>query len=738
MKKITLVLALSCVVFVNAQSLWKKIDLKKTAFKSEKTFRKAQPKEFSLFSLDLENFKNQLTSQTKGLSKTIYLPTHEGNVAEYNIKESSNFTEPLNPKYGFIKTYSIQNTSNKNEVGKISIGTDGIHMILNSAEKGTLYVDPYTKDNNNYIAYNRNSVENINSDFECLVKSKISKQEQNTQKKRNPNDGNLRTYRFALACTGEYANYHINDQGVSSGTETERRAAVLSAMNTALSQINEIFEREMSVKLDIVLVGGENPVIFLDSNTDGYTGDDISTMIDENVSKCNSVIGLNNYDLGHLLHKDAASVNGLAYTPSVCSSFKGGGVTGAADPIGFDYVNVICHEIGHQFGANHTFNNTRNRNDATAVEPGSGSTIMSYAGINAPNVQDNHDDYFHAVSIDEMWNTIQSTFCGVTSPTGNTAPTADAGPDYTVPASTPLKLTGTGDDVDGTTSLTYNWDQLDNEIAGMPPERFNNGGPLFRSLSPGTSPTRYLPELSTVVAGSTFSTWEVIPAIEREINFAFNVRDNHSGGGSSARDDMKITVVTSNGFQLTSFNTSVSIDGATTQTITWDVANTDQAPISCQNVRIKLSTDGGLTFPIILEDSTPNDGTHDVTFPNSSVRNARIMVEAVDNIFYNVNAANFRINENPTASIENFEFSNFNLYPNPSNGNFKITFEVINTESVNIRLFDIRGRLVENRKFENTSSTFSEDLSFQSLNAGLYLLEVTNGNKKTVKKLVIK
>ncbi len=736
MRRITLVLVLFCAALTNAQDSWKKLDSENIAFRSEKAVRKTQPKKFSIYSLDIENFKNELTVQSKGNNKIIKLPGYDGNLTDYIVKEYSQFTEPLHPKYGFIRTYNIQSISDKNEFGKISIGTDGVHMIISSPKKGTFYVDPYTKDNKNYIAYDRKSIDKTETNFECLVKEDITKREKVSQN-RNPNDGNLRTYRFALACTGEYAAYHVNDQGVSSGTQTEQEAAVLSAMNTSLTRINQIFEKELAVKLDLVLVGGENPVLFLDPIADGYTNDNIGLMIDENVSRCNTLIGTANYDLGHLFYQGADS--GLAYTPSVCGGVKAGGVTGRVIPKGdpFD-VDFACHELGHQFGANHTQNNSCNRNSTTSVEPGSGSTIMSYAGICFPNVQPNADDYFHSISIDEMWDTMQGTFCAATSPTGNSAPTANAGLDYTVPASTPLILTGTATDPDGTGSLTYNWEQIDNEVSGMPPVSSSPFGPLFRSVLPNDSPVRYLPALSTVLSGSTFSTWEVIPTSAREMDFSFNVRDNHTGGGSSARDDMKITVVNSSGFLVTSFNTGTSVTGATMQTFTWDVASTDQAPINCQNVQIRLSTDGGLTFPTVIIDSTPNDGTQDIILPNMPTKNARIMIQGVDNIFYNVNSTNFRILDNPTASVDDFDFTNFNVYPNPSNGNFNITFEVINTDSVDIKLFDIRGRLVEEKAYKNTPSTFSEELNLQGINAGLYLLQVQNENKRTTKKLIVK
>ncbi|AUC16200.1 hypothetical protein BTO06_13965 [Tenacibaculum sp. SZ-18] len=721
---------------ITAQSSWKKLPSENHKFRSEKKYMNAHPKGYSIYNLNLEEFKKELTFQSKGLNKRIKLPGFNQESYEYMIEEYSNFTEPLNPKYGFLKTYIIQGTKDETITGKISIGTDGVHIVINSPKKGTFYIDPYTKDNTVYIAYNRKDIQYNQSDFECLVKSNIYEIEKKDVKTRkNPNDGNLRTYRLALACTGEYASYHITEQGVSSGTNTEKESAVLSAMNTAVTRINQIMERELAVKLEIVLNGGRNPVLFLDTATDGYTQDDISLMIDENIERCNALIGTTNYDIGHLFHKDN-QVNGLAYRPAVCRNWKAGGVTGDVDPVGNAYLNIVCHELGHQFGANHTQNNTCNRNTDTSVETGSGSTIMSYAGICSPNVQEAQDDYYHAISIDEMWNTLQGSSCATLTNTGNSVPTANAGSDYIVPAGTPLVLTGIGTDPDSPRGLSYNWEQTDNGVAIMPPRINNIVGPMFRSLPPSSSSKRYLPELSTVLSGSTSSTWEVIPAFERELNFAFSVRDNNPGGGSSSRDDMKITVVSSVGFKVTSLNASESVDGGTFQTITWNVASTDMDPINCSNVRIKISVDGGLSFETIV-DSTTNDGSESVLIPNTATSLARILIEGVDNIFYNVNTSNFTIVNNPTASVENFDFTNFNLYPNPSNGNFNIKFEVINTELVEIKLFDIRGRMIKTKEFRNTPLTFTEELQFRDINSGIYLLQIKNGNKRTTKKLII-
>jgi hypothetical protein len=688
MNRITFVLVLFCISLTSAQSSWKKMDSDNLALRSEKSLRKTEPTKFSLYNLNLENFKNELNAQAKGKEKIISLPGYHGKLENYSIKLTSNFTEPVHPKYGFIKSYSIQGISDKTEVGKISVGTDGVHITIFSGNHPTFYVDPYTKDNKTYIAYNRADIENTVNDNHCLFDEKKVKEEikTSTSLKRTADDGQLRTYRLALACTGEYAQFHVTQQGAPSNNETAQRAAVLSAMNTTMTRVNAIYEIDLAVRMNIVLVGGSNPLIYLNATTDNFSNDNSNALINESQSRCDAVIGNANYDIGHTFSTGGGGLAGLGV---VCrTGQKGAGITGTNNPINDPYdVDFVAHEIGHQFGAPHTYNNScnGNRSDSNAVEPGSGSTIMAYAGICEPNVQFNSDDHFHAISITSMWNYIQTTSCATETPTNNATPVANAGTDVSVPKSTPLVLRGSATDANGTNGLTYCWEQVDNEIATMPPVSASTGGPLFRSVSPTTSPDRYLPALPTVIGGSTFSTWEVIPSVAREMDFALIVRDNNAGGGAADRDDVRITVTDANPFRVTSQNTAVTWSAGTTETITWDKSTTDQAPISCQNVRIKLSTDGGLTFPIILAESTPNDGTHNITVPISVTSNARIMIEAIDNIFYNVNSTNFTI----ISTIPEFNISNTSgiQYSCQSSGNsveYDLNLEFVNgfSESV--------------------------------------------------------
>ena len=362
---------------------------------------------------------------------------------------------------------------------------------------------------------------------------------------------------------------------------------------------------------------------------------------------------------------------------------------------------------------------------------------MGYAGICTPNVQTNSDAYFHAVSIAEMWNIVTTTAtCGVETVTNNAAPVVNAGNDFTIPKSTPFVLKGIATDANAGNNLTYNWEQIDNQTGTMPPSSTNTLGPMFRTLPSSTSPDRFMPALATVLAGNTSSTWEVVPSVSRTMNFSLTVRDNVLNGGATNRDDTKITVDGNSGpFIVTSQTTSTTLNGNSTQTITWNVANTNASPISCANVNILLSTDGGITYPNVLASNTPNDGTEQVTLTNIITSQARIKIEAADNIFYALNSINFSIDQ--VAFVSDELFANFNLYPNPSKGLITVNFDVFSSDEVLIELFDIRGRKISQSKFKVSGTLFNESLDYQSVAKGLYILKIKNGQNRISKKIII-
>ncbi|MBT6378169.1 MAG: T9SS type A sorting domain-containing protein [Flavobacterium sp.] len=737
MKKyiLSIILCLVSTIIFSQSKHWKLADIEKSNFSTDALkYRKSIPTNFKVYELDVQKFKNEILVAKINESTIIELPTLDG-IKRFSFKEASSLSKGLALKFPIIKSYVAQGIDDPSATARFSFGTDGFHGVIFYTDKPSFYIDPYTKNYNSYISYSRSSLPQRDHDFSCEVDEQLDAKEMVVSSRRNADDGLLRIFRLALVCSGEYAQFHLNDQGIASdASDADKKAAVLSAMNTSMTRINGVYERDLGVRMEIV--DNNDQVIFLDAATDGITDGSAGTMIGQVQTICDNTIGTANYDIGHIFSIGGSGLAGLGV---VCvSGNKARGVTGIVTPMGDPYdIDYVSHEMGHQFGANHTQNNPCNRNNSTAVEPGSASTIMGYAGICPPNVQNNSDDHFHSVSITEMWNKIQtSASCAVTISTGNSAPVIVESEDYSIPKSTPFVLRGNASDVNSNNVLSYNWEQTDTEVASMPPASTSTSGPAFRSNSSISSPNRYMPALPTVIAGSTSSTWEVVPSVAREMNFSLVVRDNATGGGNSARDDMKVTTVDITPFTVDGPSTNVEWLVGSNQTINWVVGATDQAPVNTQNVTILLSTDGGVTFPITLAANTPNDGSEAFVVPNNTTSSARIMIAAVDNIFYNVNSTNFTISE-ATASIKDVSFEGFNLYPNPSNGNFNLQFETISTALVKLQLFDLTGRLVREVQFSNVAARFSESISFKNTAKGLYLLKIKNGSKQTTRKLVI-
>ncbi len=723
-----------------SQRTWTKLNEKTNVIEKELEYRESNPSSFELFALKKEVISNRL-SQSSFAAQIIELPTPNG-VQRFKVVEASVLANELAKKYPNIKSYVGVGLDDPTARVRLSNSNIGLHAMISSGKYPMYLIDPYTKDKKTAIGYYKNT--SAKSTFQCLVEEvKPVYINQPFQKSANANDGKLRTYRMALIGTAEYSQFHLTNQGIGAGeSDATKKTAVLSAMNTSMTRINGVFERDLGVTMQ--LVANNDDIIFLDPATDGLTNSNISTLVDESQTKCDAVIGSANYDIGHVFGwVNDESGNGLAGGGVVCEAGqKAQGATMRKTPLGdlFD-IDLAAHEIGHQFGANHSFNSScnGNRNNATAVEPGSGTTIMGYAGFCDPNVQNNSDAYFHAVSIAEMWHYVTTTAtCAVETITGNSAPVPNAGAGITVPKSTPFVLKGTASDVDAGNSLTYTWEQIDNQTGvTIPPVATSTVGPLFRSLSPSSEGNRYMPALATVLAGNTSTTWEVLPSVARTMSFAFTVRDNVANGAATARDDKIITVDGGSGpFLVTSQTVATTLMGGSTQTITWDVANTNASPIGVTNVDILLSTDGGNTFPNVLASNTPNDGTQDVLLTNITTSQARIKIEPVNNIFYAVNSTNFSIDK--TTSVLDELFTNFKVYPNPSKGNVTISFDLKSSNNrVALKLFDIRGRLIREDQYEVSATKFTKELSYQSVAKGLYILKVENGGNRISKKILI-
>ncbi len=598
-----------------------------------------------IMGLDLAAFKKALAQapqreNTSGKAALILaFPNAEGKLENFSVVAASTLHPALAARYPEIQSYAGQGLDDPSAVIRFSVSQLGVHGMIMSGEKGSYFIDPYTTDLQTYTIYARKDLTQT-SDFTCLTKQGTGKSLQPTgSSTERTNDKKLRKYRLAMSCTAEYGNLFAG-----TGTDAQKKANILAQMNVTMTRVNGVYEKDLAITMEIV-PNNLSIIYFGSTTTDPWSGE-YNTKTQQVID---AAIGNANYDIGHNFNTsgggDAGCIGCVCTTGS-----KGSGYTGQANPTGdaFD-IDYVAHEIGHQFGGYHTMNTcSRSGNGSTEVEPASGSTIMSYAGICSSNVQSNSDDYFAYVNIRDISANIQSgvsSGCAQIVSIANNPPTANAGLDYTIPKSTPFVLRGQGSDPDGDV-LTYTWEQNDPARApgSAAPLSTWTVGPMFRSLKGTTSPDRYFPALSTVLAGSLSSTWEVLPSVARTLNFSLVVRDNKAGGGQTADDLMKVTVAgTAGPFVVSAPNTALSWAIGSSQTVTWDVAGTTATPVSCANVNILLSTDGGLTYPITLLANTPNDGSQAITVPNNASTTCRVKVEAVDNIFYDISNANFTI-----------------------------------------------------------------------------------------------
>ncbi|GJM36204.1 MAG: hypothetical protein DHS20C18_52050 [Saprospiraceae bacterium] len=623
----------------DAQPLWK--DISEWAI-SPDLDRRIIPEKYRTLELNLPGMKTLLAEAPElsipdadQATLLLQLPMPDGQQATFRVFYAPIMHPDLAKRYPDIRVYAGKGVDDPTATIRFDLTPQGFHAQVRSGFHSTVFIDPYAVGTTkHYISYYRKDFKS-EDEFVCLVDEVMEEPPSGKLPEALPDkagDCQHRNYRLALACTGEYAQYH-------GGTV----AGALAAMNTSMARVNSVLELDLNITF--IIIPNNDEIIFLNSDTDPYSNGNGGAMLGQNQNTCDNIIGSSNYDIGHVF---STGGGGVANLRSVCTNNKARGVTGGANPIGdpFD-IDYVAHEMGHQLGGNHTQNNSCNRVSSAAFEPGSASTIMGYAGICAPNVQSNSDAYYHAHSIQEITAYMVNGFgnsCAQIVASSNDAPTVDAGSNYTIPRSTPFTLTATASDPDGD-GLTYCWEQMDNQIAAMPPSSGNTGGPAFRSLIPMGSPSRTFPNLPAIIANQT-PTWEVLPAVGRILNFRVTVRDNVAGGSCTDEDNMVVTVAGNSGpFQVTNPNTNLTWGILSQQMVTWSVAGSNAAPVNTPNVDILLSLDGGFTYPITLATNTPNDGSHTITVPNNLTTTARVMVRGAGNIFFDISNENFTITQ---------------------------------------------------------------------------------------------
>lgn len=633
------------------------------ANKSEADFKKTTPQirtivpdKFRAVSLDVNGLKQLLSKVPMEFSEAaqnkpviLSIPMPDGSISRFSIVESPIQENGLMNKFPNIKTYSGQGIDDRTATIKLDWTEMGFHAQILSPISGSIYIDPYERGNvENYMSYAKKDLkpkarfkeEGIDvTDANNIAELSARVQAGfcfGTQ---------LRRYRIAVACTGEYA--------VAVAGSNPSVSAVLSAIVTTMNRVNGVYEKEVAIRL--TLVENNNLIVYTNASTDPFNGNNnANTLIGESQSVITNTIGSANFDIGHTFSTGGGGLAGLGV---VCNNAnKARGITGSSQPTGDAYdIDFVAHEIGHQFQGNHTFNASTgncsgNRSSSTSVEPGSGITIMGYAGIcgSSNDLANNSIPYFHTASQGQIGsfsnNAVSGGSCAQIIATGNAAPVVNAGADFTIPAGTPFMLTGSATDANGD-ALTYSWEQYDN---GPSAGNWNSGNsPFFRSFAPSTSPTRYFPQISDIL-NNTQTIGEFLPLTNQTLNFRLTARDNRNGGAGICSDEMVLNVVAGTPFTVTSQTgtTNWTANGTNTADITWNPGNTANAPINATNVTILFSVDGGQTYPYTLVQSTPNDGSHTITIPAIATSTGRIMVKGANNVFFNINTGNISVVNN--------------------------------------------------------------------------------------------
>ncbi len=632
-------------------STWKRLDKNRTV-SAEKIRQTAYSENQQLVQFNTVQFKQTLANVAQRGSDQagveIQLPNIKGELERFLVWESSNFEPALQAQFPEIRAYVGKGITDPSAILNFSVDPKGIKTMIFRADSGTEFIEPYTKDRSVYVVFDSATRYRGQLPFACSTED-FSVGQQLSSRLPNETQANNQVYktmRLALSCTAEYTIYH-------GGTVND----ALAGMNATMTRCNGVFEKDLAIKL--LIIANNANIVFTNPATDPYatvTGGNApaawNSQLQTTLNNVAYIGGAANYDIGHLFGASGGGGSAGCIGCVCVDATKGSGITSPVDAIpegdNFD-IDYVAHEMGHQMGATHTFaygGLSGTEDNSTNVEPGSGSTVMAYAGIGGggTDMQAHSDDYFCYKSIAQIQANMNTKTCPVSTSliVTNPRPTvAVQGGSFLIPISTAFKLTGTGTGTAGEV-LTYCWEENDDATVNNPaasiPSPTKTDGPNFRSRPPSLSPVRYMPQFSDVLAGNLTPTWETTSSVSRTLAFTFTVRDNVLGGGQTNSAATTVNVVnTGAAFAITYPSVdNTSWDTGSTATVTWNVAGTTANGINTANVNILLSTDGGATFPIVLAANTANDGSESITVPSTPSANSRILIEAVGNIFYAV------------------------------------------------------------------------------------------------------
>lgn len=387
--------------------------------------------EFRAFELDHAGMAAALAAAPREFSGQqgleLSLPSPDGGFDRFTINESPVMEPALAAQHPEIATYNGEGITDPTATVRLSLTPIGFHASVRGSS-GPWYIEPYYRaDRSLYASYfkghgrnTQGSLDEPLAELRQLVEDAAGRvtalpglagevhdeHEQEDEVSAAASGGQLRTYRLALASDPGYAAFH-------------GAANVTAAKVTLVNRVTHIYEDESAIRL--VLIGNNNNLNFntaaLATQPNGpcgtaacYTTTQLSDctggLLDRNRIVVGQVIGASNFDIGHIV----LATNGGVARGGVGSSRKAEGCTGLPNPVGDAFaVDYVAHEMGHQFTASHTWNGINGSCGAgqyasgAAVEPGSASSIMGYAGICGDNnLQSNSDPYWSQKSYEQV------------------------------------------------------------------------------------------------------------------------------------------------------------------------------------------------------------------------------------------------------------------------------------------------------------------------------------------------
>lgn len=719
---LTLSLLFSPHLFAQNPLLWKVLkndDLRKIALKKK-------PAVFKVYQLDKAKALYFLKHTPVEISKDniLSLPDPEGNFHDFEVFETPVLPPALQTQYPDIRTYTAVAVNDENTTAKITMSTLGINVVVYSLDATYFMTPANDTDDVHYLVFNKKDYPNGFAPIRCrandeadIVGGQIQLEQTKGGTKLKTNGENRRKFRCAVACTGEWANDVMTNPNVTD---------ILSFITTVINGANGVFERELSVTLE--LVPQETSLIYLDPATDPYSGNNMA-LVSENQNNLDALLTSSGYDIGHLL---ANNGEGLAVTGSICDEdYKGTAISESLWPSDF---GEVIHEMGHQMGSKHTFNSNQNFCSnvgyaPSAYEPGSGSTIMAYPMVcGIDNVLYANTDYYHVYSLDNITTLINDPAiitCGNVLPGAASAVEIDtASQEFYIPLNTPFELTAPeAQFADPNAGINYCWEQWD--LGNFGGFEFNaptwTEGPSFQSFDPTTNRTRSFPKIDYLVDSQYMVIGERLSIVPRDLHFRLTARSLNDGWGTyNSNKKVTVHVADLGPFRVTAPNDGALWTVGATETVSWHPGGSTMSPVNANTVDVYLSPDGGKTFPYLIGSNIPNTGSYNFQVIDIYSDSVIIKVKGSGNIFFDVSKSFNKIHGNPASVLENPIDKALIVFPNPVKDVLMIETQRPN-EMFNYDITDVWGNRRQSGSFRGMTN-----INVSQFYDGVYFLRLIN------------